>query len=264
MLGSRRSWGAIVLIPGALLLREAAGVHLSQTVLPFKGLAAILSADYWGVITGLYKGPEDMRQFFLYQGLLLAPMFLSGLARKQKLWLFAAMIVPPVAFAFGLFRTYTADPMDFWFVGALGLALAATSGAVFLTEQVRKPYLWILLVVLTAADLWHWNMYKNPLGYARASFEEIYGTPLKRFEQGLKDLKQRPFYRLWSSALTSGLGPVDSPLMTHTEVSYGSGFTELRRYSAYVESMNGNARLLSDLAITHGIDTQRGAIVSES
>jgi hypothetical protein len=254
--------GSVVLVPWAMLTREAAGPTGSGTVLPFKGLAAILSADYWGVITGLYKGPEDMRQFYLYQGLLLAPMFLAGLFRREKLWLILGLIAIPAAFAFGAYRTTVTDPLDFWFVAALGLALAAASGAVFITEQMKNPYLWILLIVLIAADLWHWNMYRNPLVYARASFAELYGNRQERFEQALKSVKDRPFHRLWSSTLTSGLGPVNSPLITRTEVSYGSGLTELGRYAAYIEAVQGNAKLLSDLAITHGIDTQRGTIVT--
>jgi Bacterial membrane protein YfhO len=264
--------GAIVLIPGASLLQDSTPYPTPDSALQIKGLAAIFSADYWGVITGLYKGPEDMRQFYIYGGLLLAPMVLTGLVRREKLWLLGALIVPPLSFALGpsagLYRVLSripglrdaASPMDFWFVAALGLGLAASSGAVLLTEQTKKPYLWILLVVLTAADLWHWNLYRNPLVYAHASFEEIYGKPQQRFEKNL-DLVKRPFFRLWSSTQTSGLGPLDGSLLSRTEVSYGSGFQTLDRYASYLSVIRRNPQLLNDLAITNGIDTQRGTIV---
>ena len=57
---------------------------LPEVGLTVKSLAALFSADYWGVISGLYKGPDEMRQFYLYSGLLLAPMALAGLVRKNR------------------------------------------------------------------------------------------------------------------------------------------------------------------------------------
>lgn len=265
--------GAIVMIPDFQLMREAATPKLPEAGLTFKGLAALFSADYWGVISGLYKGPDEMRQFYLYAGLLLAPMALAGLVRREKLWVIAGLTFPALWFAWGpgagLYRMLSripglsgrTSPIDFWFVAALALALLAASGSVFIMEQMKRPHLWIFLVGLTAADLWHWNMYKNPLVYARASYEDIYGKPAERFENNLSKVAKPPFFRFWSTLETPGLGPLDQSLLSRTEVSYGSGLAMLSRYSNYLSTVESNPKLLSDLGITHGIDTQRGTIV---
>jgi hypothetical protein len=265
--------GAIVILPDFRLMQESAASMLAEGGLTLKGLAALFSADYWGVISGLYKGPDEIRQFYLYSGLLLAPLSLAGLVRREKLWVIASLTLPALWFAWGpgagLYRVLLqipglsrrTNPIDVWFVAALGLALLAASGSVFITEQMKRPHLWIFLIGLTAADLWHWNMYKNPLVYARASYEEIYSKPAERFENNLSKVAKPPFFRFWSALETPGLGPLDQSLLSRTEVSYGSGLAMLSRYSAYLNMIESNPRLLSDLAITHGIDVQRGTIV---
>jgi hypothetical protein len=97
--------------------------------------------------------------------------------------------------------------------------------------------------------------------YARASFEDIYGKGAERFEQNLGKLDKPAFFRFWSTLETPGLGPLDEPLLSRTEVSYGSGLAMLSRYQSYLTAMESNPALLGDLAITHGIDVQRGTIV---
>ena len=252
--------GAIVVWPEAAQLGGAVGDPISASTLSAKGLAAIFSADYWGVITGIYKGPEDMRQFYLYSGLLLVPLVLAGLARRQKLWVTAALVAPPLVLAFAGTRGI-GSPLDAWFIASLGLALTAGSGILFMTEQMKREYLWMILLVLTATDLWFWNMYKNPLTYARVSYEELYGNRFQIFNKDVEGMKQRPFYRLWSTTQAVGLGPADGSLISHIEISYGTGFAVLSRYASYVETVRTAPLLLNDLAITNGIDLQRGTIV---
>jgi Bacterial membrane protein YfhO len=265
--------GAIVVVPDLQLAAASMAPPASQNGLTIKALAGIISADYWGVISGLYKGPDEMRQFYLYGGLLLAPMAIAGLARKQKLWVIAGLILPALWFAWGpaagLYRVLLrvpglngrTSPMDSWFVVALGLSLLAASGSMFIAEQMKRPHLWIFLVGLIAADLWYWNMYQDPLVYARSSFQTIYGRQAERFEQSLSKVKKPPFFRFWAAPETAGLGPADEPLLSRTEVSYGSGLAMLNRYSSYLSAMESNPALLGDLAITHGFDIERGIIV---
>jgi hypothetical protein len=252
--------GAIVVWPEAVQLSGAVRDPVAASTLSFQGLAAIFSADYWGVITGLYKGPEEMRQFYLYSGLLMIPLFLAGLVRGEKLWVSAALVGPPVVLAFAGTRGL-GSAMDAWFIAALGLALTAGSGILLVTEQMKREYLWMVLLALAMADLWFWNMYRNPLTYARVSYEDIYGKRFESFNKSLEGMKQRPFYRLWSTTQAIGLGPANGALLTHTETSYGVGFALLPRYATYVEAVRSAPLLLNDLAITNGIDTQRGTIV---
>ena len=71
----------------------------------------------------------------------------------------------------------------------------------------------------------------------------------------------RSLFRFWAALETTGLGPRDEPLVSRTEVSYGSGLAILNRYSNYLNAMESNPALLGDLAITHGFDIERGIIV---
>jgi hypothetical protein len=265
--------GAIVVVADLQLAAASAAPQVSQNGLTVKALASVISADYWGVISGLYRGPDEMRQFYLYGGLLLTPMAVAGLARKQKLWVMASLVLPALWFACGpgagLYRLAVripglsgrTSPLDSWFVAALGLSLLAASGSVFVAEQMKRPLLWIFLAGLIAADLWYWNMYQNPLVYARSSFQTIYGRQAERFEQNLSKVNRPPFFRFWAALDTAGLGPLNEPLVSRTEVSYGSGLAILNRYSSYLTAMESNPALLGDLGITHGFDIERGIIV---
>src|SRR5277367_2197675 len=195
-----------VLLSGILLL-PAIELHSQSHPAPsgatfhFGPLATLVAADYYGIITGAYSGPEDPRQYYLYGGLLLLPLALAGFARGERgklLLLPLAMIVPTVVF--DLARL---PPGDAWFPAALGLAMAAASGVIWVGQRTQRPYIWIALVALSAVDLWFWNLYKNPLVFARAPFSEIYGQP---------ELKSRPLGRIWAPYTPVGLGPADGSL----------------------------------------------------
>jgi hypothetical protein len=229
--------GAIVLLP-AIELHSQSHPAPGGATFHFGPMATLVAADYYGMITGLYSGPEDPRQYYLYGGLLLLPLALAGFARREKAVLLAAMIAPTVVF--DLARR---PPGDAWFPAALGLAMAAASGVVWVRERTERPYVWVALVALTGADLWFWNLYKNPLVFARAGFAEIYGQPQPT---GPK----RPFARTWAPYVPVGLGPADGSLISHSEVTYGSGLAELDRYSAYLAAVDNNPKLLNGLGVT--------------
>jgi hypothetical protein len=232
----------LALALGAILLLPAIELHSQSHPTPngatfhFETLATLVAADYYGLISGAYSGPEDPRQYFLYGGLLLLPLALAGLARREKVLLPLAMMVPTA-----IFDIARRPPGDAWFPAALGLAMAAASGAVWLGQRTERPHIWIALAALSAVDLWYWNLYKNPLVFARASFSEIYGQP---------ELKGRPLGRIWAPYAPVGLGPADGSLISHTEVTYGSGLEELDRYSAYMAAVESNPKLLNGLGVT--------------
>jgi hypothetical protein len=230
--------GAIVILP-AIELHSQSHPAPSGATFHFGPLATLVAADYYGLMSGLYSGPDDPRQNYLYGGLLLLPLALAGFARREKGWLLLlAMIAPTVVF--DLARH---PPGDSWFPAALGLAMAAASGVVWVGQRTERPYVWIALVVLSAVDLWFWNLHKNPLVFARGSFSEIYGQ-LQTIEP------KRPFARTWAPYVPVGLGPADGSLISHTEVTYGSGLAELDRYTAYLAAVDSNPKLLNGLGVT--------------
>jgi len=229
--------GAIVWLP-AIELHSQSHPAPSGATFHFGELATLMAADYYGVISGLNSGPGDPRQYYLYGGLLLLPLALAGFARREAVWQLLAMIVPTV-----VFELARRPPGDAWFPAALGLAMAAASGAVWAGERTERPHIWVGLVLLTAVDLWFWNLYKNPLVFARATFSEVYGEP--------KTIpSSRPFSRAWAPFVPVGLGPADGSLITHTEVTYGSGLAELDRYTDYMAAAENNAKLLNGLGVS--------------
>jgi hypothetical protein len=126
--------------------------------------------------------------------------------------------------------------------------MAAASGAVWVVERTERPYVWVALVVLSGVDLWFWNLYKNPLVFARASFSEVYGQAQATL--GTRSEPKRAFGRTWAPYVPVGLGPTDGSLISRSEVTYGSGLAELDRYTAYLAAVDNNPKLLNGLGVT--------------
>ncbi len=238
---------AVQLLPALELNAYTVHRNMSSAVLHFRTLATFIAADYYGVIAGLYSGPDDIRQNYLYSGLLLVPLALAGLFRRERISLLLALIAPAVLYAFipGLRGS---APMDAWFVAALGLSMAAASGVVWAIQRAGRPRLWMALLALSAIDLWYWNMDKNPLVYARTSFAELYGKALPA--------AKGPLSRIWSPFAPLSMGPADGPLLSRTEVTYGSGLAELDRYANYLHAAESNSKLLNGLGVTEVLDTR--------
>lgn len=229
--------GAIQVIP-SIELHAQSHAAASAARFHFGALGTLISADYYNLISGLYSGPDDPREYYLYSGLLLTPLAISGFARRERWQLLLAMIAPTV-----IFDLAQRPPGDAWFPGALGLAMTAASGAVWIETRMERPYIWAALLVLSALDLWFWNLYKNPLVFAHTTFHDIYGEPAAA--EG-----KNPLARTWSPYPPLGVGPADGPLMTRTEVTYGVGLGELDRYTAYMATVEKNPKLLNGLGVT--------------
>jgi hypothetical protein len=265
--------GAVVIWPWFEMVSQLRRADAGQTrpALEAQSLGTLLSADYLGMLSGRYRGPADFRHAYFYGGLLAVPLMVAGLVRRTQIAVVAALIVPALWYGFGpaaglarwmavipSFRD-TRAPAEIWFVMALGIAMAAASGAAWIAERAQRPRLPVVLIVLTAADLWFWNFYKNPMVLARVSFEELYGKPQAKFEDGIRDIKQRPFYRLWAEQPLPTLGPLDGPLAARTSVTFGSGLLGTNRYAEYMQASRQNPRLLNSVA-THAIEVRGGAV----
>jgi hypothetical protein len=260
---------AIVILPWLEIAKFAAHpVTSPAAALRPIDFAAVMSADYFGLISGDYKGPEEIRQYYLYGGLLLLPLAIAGLLRKSQMRSILALIVPGLWYAFGPgaglarvikllpgFRDAHA-PIEIWFVPALGLALAAGSGAAWTAERMGQKRLPFVLMVIIAADLWHFNMYKSPLVNANLTFEELYGKRQETFEGRIYEVKEHPPYRLWMSNPSLAIGPLDGSLVARTEVSWGAGLLELNRYAEYSRAIPSNPRLLHGLGVNYLVDAR--------
>ena len=123
--------------------------------------------------------------------------------------------------------------------------------------QKRLPF---ILMVLIAADLWHFNMYKSPLVNASITFDELYGKRQQAFEDRIRPVKeqakQQPLYRLWMSNPSIAIGPLDGSLAARTEATWGAGLLELNRYAEYARAVASNPRLLHGLSANYLLDTR--------
>jgi len=272
--------GAIQILPGLELTaqsdRAVANFHgATNAALKPGALATLVLPNFYGAVSGNYSGPPDITQFYFYAGILLVPLAIVGIWKKHS-WVALALIVPALWYAFGppagLYSMLTLlpgfksvrAPVHIWFVIALGLALAAGSGATWLAKRFKKSWLMVAVVILSAADLWYWNMADNQLAYMSASFADKYGDPFTNFQNGVAQAKQKPFTRIWSPFDTNSFGPLNSSLEGRAEVTYGYNPLELSRYSEYLSAVEKNPNLLNGLAVTNGIDTQRGAMIENT
>jgi len=260
---------AVVILPWLEIARVAVHPVTSPAAsLRPIALAAVMSADYFGLISGNYRGPEEIRQFYLYGGLLLLPLAIAGIIRRLQMRPLLALIVPGLWYAFGPaaglarllqvlpgFRDAHA-PIEIWFVPALGLALAAGSGVAWIAEKMQQKRLPFILMVVIAADLWHFNMYKSPLVYAPITFDELYGHRQEAFDSRVREAKADGVHRLWMSIPSIAIGEIDGSLAARTEVGWGAGLLELNRYAEYTRAIPSNPRLLHGLSANYLVDAR--------
>jgi hypothetical protein len=242
--------GAIQMLPALELLRQADRAAASGG-LKLAALATLAIPDFYGAVSGNYSGPPDVTQFYFYAGILLVPLAIGGIVKKRSI-VALALIVPALLYAF--------VAVNIWFVAALGLALAAASGAAWLAERFQKSWLLAAVLMFSAADMWFWNMADNQLAYAGMSYADKFGDAFTAFQKNIGPVKQTRFARIWSAFDTNAFGPLNSSLEGRTEVTYGYNPLELSRYREYLQAMEQNQKLMNGLAVTNAVDTGRGAM----
>ena len=271
--------GAVQILPAFELTSQSGRATLTyhaETNAPLNpaALTTLVVPNFYGVISGDYKGPGDITQFYFYGGLLLLPLAIAAFVHRRSVVIPAVLVVIPLWYSLGpktgLYDALTLlpgfgsvrAPVHIWFVISIGLALAAGSGFVFIAERFRKPWLIVAVIAFSIGDLWYWNMSSNPLSYARMSYAERYGNAFENYQTRiLAAARQRPFYRIWSPYATNSFGPLSSALESRTEVTYGYNPLQLARYGAYLGASEQNPKLLNGLAVTHKIDVTHGTLV---
>jgi hypothetical protein len=271
---------AVMTLPGLELTAQSGrgssdfSRRANATLVP-GALMTVVSADHYGAPeVENYTGPEDVTQFFWYQGMLLVPLALAGLTASRSRWLALALIVLALWYAAGpaggLYSLLSQlpglrsvrSPINDWFVVALGLALLAAGGIQVLRARLASPWILLVLLAITAGDLWYWDMQHNRLAYSDQSFDELYGLPEQRFARAAAAATvPHSLNRLWSPFDSPGFGPLNGALDTRTEVTYGYNPLTLTRYARYLDASAGNAKLLDSLAVTAKLETSRGVFL---
>jgi hypothetical protein len=238
-----------------------------EGVLEPRALPAVLFPDALGVLSGNYHGPGDITQYRLYAGILLVPLALAGLG-DARTRLPALLLIVPAAWymlgpAAGLYRLgallpafhKVRAPIHGWFVVTLGLALLAAAGIRWTTQRWKWRYLGLLLSVVFLLDLCYWNSWKNPLTYARASFDDLYGNA-KEMTRKMVAARQPPRTRFEAPERLIVLGPLNHPLDLRLEATYGYNPLKLAAYDEYVQAISVNPKLRDGLSVSRRLDLE--------
>jgi hypothetical protein len=207
-------------------------------------------------------------------GILLLPLAAVGLAAARERWYALALVIPGAWYAFGPagglyslialvpgFRSVRA-PIQMWFVAALGLALLAGAGAARLRARWPSPWIPVALLLFTACDLYYWNTSVNPLAFAHASFDELYGAAQERFRNVVAPFTRDPMHRIYAPEKSAAFGPLNAALDSRIETTFGYNPLELSRYAKYLDIARANPKLLNGLSVTAIIDPAKGTVQS--
>ncbi|HUA63808.1 MAG TPA: YfhO family protein [Verrucomicrobiae bacterium] len=263
---------AVMVLPGLELTgqSERAVTTFAQSDYGFLvpgALLTLVSPNHYGApdLQG-YSGPSDITQFYFYQGILLLPLVVWGIIAARRQWRVllapALLVIFAVWYGFGrswglygltaLFPGFKSirAPVNVWFVATMGLALLAASGIEALRARFKTPWIAVALLVLTAGDLYYWNMDRNGLAYARESFQEIYGAAEDRFQKVTQSATNLQTHRLYAADDSTAFGPLNGVLEMRVQATWGYNPLELLRYRTYLETTKSNPRLLDALAVT--------------
>jgi hypothetical protein len=229
-------------------------------VLELRALPTLVAPDWLGAISDKYTGPTDITQYYFYAGFLLLPLAALGLA-KTKTRLHALFLIVPAAWfmlggAAGLYRftmllpgmNKVREPIQGWFVVALGLAMLAAAGFAWVVRRWRVPYLGAILIAVLFVDVWYWNLLENPLAYGHFTFDSAYGDgedallrhvaravpPLTRFEGGRR----------------APVGLQNYGLDLHLETTAGYAALPIGDYMRYLAVMKQNPNLRDGLNVS--------------
>jgi hypothetical protein len=276
MLAGALACAAIQILPGLELvghsIRAASSYAASSDgTLHAPALMTLVAPDWLGAISGNYKGPSDITQYYFYAGLLLLPLAALGAWKTKARWPALLLIVPPAWYmlgpAGGFYRLVTLAPglnkfrapIQGWFLVAFGLALLAAAGGNWLFARWRVPYLGIVVAALFFADVWYWNSFHNPLAYARASFEDLYGAHEEAGRQQVA-ASQPPLTRFDGPRYLAALGPQDHPLDLKLEATYGYFALEPAIYDEYTDAMLRNPKLRDGLNVSRSLNMTTGKL----
>jgi hypothetical protein len=255
----------IQLLPAMeLIQRSLLPPNSSPETLTLRTLLTLILPDASRTIS--MKDTGMVTDHYLYAGLLLLPLALAGARNWRILAAALALIVPAAWYAFGptalLYRLGAAvpnlqalaSPDIAWFLCALGLAFLAASGHDRLFRG--RPWLGILCLLVFFADLWYWNLYRNPLAFARQSYERLYDEDVGRSIAA----RQLNLSRFDSAAPLTGAGPLLYPLDVKFETTNGYVSFQPAIYTEYLAAMAANPRLRDGLNVQRFLNTSTGTI----
>jgi hypothetical protein len=287
-------WGAflsaVMILPALELVGQSVRTQLDARSVDVgyfhpAALLTLVWPDFYGLLSGAYRGPGDVTQHYFYAGMLLVPLAVIGAVRSPRILSTAALLgLPFLWYALGpvggLFRVLVRLPgfasvelpMHGWFLPALGLALLGGAGLARIGRvegsqvvgfgrlrigsrggrQLGGAPLAAGAIALTFFDVLYFNQLRDPLAYARQSFDALYGEPLAIFADRLARANP-PVGRLYGPPLST-VGYRNHPLQSRVPATYGYNPLELRGYAEYAEIAEENPRLVDGFAANARLD----------
>jgi hypothetical protein len=247
LVGGGLALSAVQVLPSAELVAHSLRLRLSSAQIAagaaeWRSLLTLAWPNAVGTFDQPYPGPRDISQHYFYSGLLLLPLSAWGLRDRRVRSLALVLIVPA-----GLYALGPQGPV-FWLAGRLpgfahvrapshamgmvllGLALLAGAGAAALFQNHRRLS-WILLLG-AFGDLFYWNMWRTPLVYDRAPWEQTYGAAERWFREQVGP--QQPLERFASPGRWEHIYPSQAPFGLGIESAAGDNPLVLARYHADV------------------------------
>jgi len=274
MLAGALACAAIQLLPtwelGGYSARAAGSSTIIGGILRPGSLMTLVLPDWLGAISGDFKGPSDVTQLYFYAGLFILPLAVIGVVKSGMRLPGLLLIVPPVWYmlgpAGGLYYLGAlapslrklGAPVESWFLVALGLALLAAAGGDWIFARWRMAYLPVLVAGLLFADVWYWNSFRNPLAYARSSFDELYGSGEEAGRLRVA-MNQPPLTRFDAPGGRASMGPKLHPLDLSFEVTYGP-FLNPGPYKDYLDAIERNPKLRDGLNVSRFLNIATGRI----
>ncbi|MEP6962796.1 MAG: YfhO family protein, partial [Acidobacteriota bacterium] len=256
---------AVQTLPGLELAAQSirASANFSSSpegLLQAPALLTLVLPDSLGATSQTYHGPGDQTQYYFYSGFLLLPLAALGLRKSPQLKYALCLILPAVLYlstpwltALPIFRSVRA-PIHAWFIVSFALSLLAAAGLQWLDSKWR--FAAVAAVIVLALDLCVTNMWTNPLAYAHASFQSLYGQPLDKARDQLRAATPA---RIDEPANSTAWGPLNHALDLRVESANGYNPLTLARFSGFRQAFASNPKLRESLSITHAVDTA-GAI----
>jgi len=275
MLAGALACAAIQILPGLELVGHsirAASNYATSTdgILHAPALMTLVAPDWLGAISGNYKGPSDITQYYFYAGLLVLPLAAIGVVTSRMRLPGLLLIVPPVWYMLGpagglyylgslapVLHKFHA-PVEGWFLAALGLALLAAAGGEWIFARWRFPFLPALMAGLLFVDVWYWNSLRNPLAYAHASFDELYGSSEEAIRLRVA-LNQPQLARFDAPGDRASMGPMLHPLDLNLEAVYGAPLNP-DPYQDYLDAIGRNPKLRDGLNVGRLLNVATGSI----
>jgi hypothetical protein len=247
MLAGALACAAIQLLPAQELAgyssRAADSSTIVEGILHPGSLMTLVAPDWLGAISGGIRGPSGIAQFHFYAGLFVLPLAVIGAVKSGVRLPGLLLIVLPVWYmlgpAGGLYYLGTLAPslhrfrapVEGWFLAALGLAMLAAAGGEWIFARWRFPYLPVLVAGLLFMDVWYWNSLRNPLAYAHAGFDELYGSSEEAGRLRVA-MNQPPLTRFDAPGNRASMGPTLHPLDLKLEATYGSSLLDPGPYNS--------------------------------